>query len=131
MERLDGETVVINFETGQYFSFLNSSADVLWLIEHGGDRGTWMPQLASAFPNLPDVDVVEEQLGAFLDQLLEVNIVEREDTEPQPFRELPHDYERAEWTAPKVKAHQDLVELLAIDPIHDTGEDGWPQSRTH
>ena len=36
LERLDGEVVIISFETGKYFNSNGSAADLLFLIEQVG-----------------------------------------------------------------------------------------------
>jgi hypothetical protein len=30
------------------------------------------------------------------------------------------------WSAPELMIFEDLQDLLLVDPIHDTGEEGWP-----
>lgn len=129
MERLDGETILINFETGQYFSFQNTAADVLWLVHAGVDRAHWPTALQAAFAGLVWDDDIDGQVQQFLAGLAEVGVVEATEGSGGPVQELPDDYARAQWSAPSVYANDDLADLLVIDPIHDTSEDGWPQSR--
>lgn len=130
MERLDGETILINFDTGQYFSFHGPSADVIWLIERGVDRRSWLDVLAGAFSQFPTRETFHDQIDTFINDLLEAEIVEAGASLGELELELPDDYVRGVWTAPELTANQDLVDLLVIDPIHDTGDDGWPESRS-
>lgn len=129
MERLDGETILINFDTGQYFSFQGPSADVLWLVQVGVDRALWPQALQGAFPGLVWDDTVESDVEAFLDGLAEVGVIEAVDEAGGSLEPLPDDYPRGPWAAPSVLANDDLADLLVIDPIHEASEDGWPQSR--
>jgi hypothetical protein len=135
MERLDGETILINFDTGQYFSFQGPSADILWLIQQGVDRSHWAASIKDAFPALVIDDSFDQGIDSFLEGLGEVGIVRDGSGEGTladtggPAIALPDDYVRAAWTAPTVHANDDLVDLLVIDPIHDTSEDGWPETR--
>jgi hypothetical protein len=129
MERLDGETILINFDTGQYFSFQGSSADVLWLVQSGVDATYWPEVLQDAFPGLQWDETVETEVRSFLNGLVEVGVIEATTESGGPGDPLPEDYLRGAWSAPSVFANDDLADLLVIDPIHDTSEDGWPQSR--
>ena len=129
MERLDGETILINFDTGQYFSFQTASADVLWLVQAGVDPAHWPAVLQAAFSGLVWDDTVDAQVPGFLDGLAEVGVIEPAPGPGGPVVELPDDYARDQWSAPSVYANDDLADLLVIDPIHDASEDGWPQSR--
>ncbi len=129
MERLDGETILINFDTGQYFSFQTTSADVLWLVQAGVDAAHWPAVLEAAFTGLVWDDDVDAQVQGFLEGLVEVGVIEAAEGTGGPAQELPDDYARGEWAAPSVYANDDLADLLVIDPIHDASEDGWPQSR--
>lgn len=129
MERLDGETILINFDTGQYFSFQTTSADVLWLVQAGVDPAHWPAVLEGAFAGFMWDDAADAQVQGFLDGLAEVGVIEATDGSGGPAQDLPDDYSRGEWSAPSVYANDDLADLLVIDPIHDASEDGWPQTR--
>jgi hypothetical protein len=130
MERLDGETILINFETGQYFSFRGGAADVLWLVQTGVDRAHWSVVLVDAFPSLTWDEAREVELDTFLVDLAAVGVISPSDAEGGQPEGLPMDYERGTWTPLAVSANDDLADLLVIDPIHEASEDGWPQSRS-
>ena len=129
LERLDGETILINFDTGQYFSFHGPAADVLSLVQANVDRASWPPIAEAAYPGLTWDAGIEAQVDEFLDGLAEVGVIVESDRPSGPDQPLPDDVERSEWVAPTVFANDDLVDLLVIDPIHDASEDGWPQTR--
>lgn len=130
LERLDGETILINFDTGQYFSFQGTSADVLWLVQAGIGRADWGSVLEGAFAGLAWDAERDAEVDAFLAGLVEVGVIESAAPAGTAAEPLPTDYERGAWSAPSVFANDDLADLLVIDPIHDTSEDGWPQSRS-
>lgn len=130
MERLDGETILINFDSGEYFSFRGSSADILWLIDAGVDRRHWLSLLRDAFrDSIIDSDI-EPDIDAFLSDLADAGVIAPSEEVDGPPVSLPDDYSRVAWTAPTVHANDDLADLLLIDPIHDTSDDGWPQTRS-
>ncbi len=129
MERLDGETILINFDSGQYFTFVGPAADILWLVQEGADPATWPAAAEAAFPGLTWDDDVQHQVDAFLAELAEAGVIVATDSVAGGAAELPADYQRGTWVAPSVHANDDLADLLVIDPIHDASEDGWPQVR--
>ena len=131
LERLDGETILINFDSGEYFSFRGSAADILWLIDMGVDRSHWSVILASAFPNLLFDHEIALQVEDFLQHLLEANVIIASSTGGIGDVTLPDDYKRDTWSRPTVDAINDLADLLVIDPIHDVGDDGWPHTQSH
>jgi len=130
MERLDGETIAINFDSGEYFSFQGSSADLLWIIQSGAAHEHWTGVLEAAFPNLKIDQEIQAAIDSFLDELAIAGLIIASDTSGGAALALPDDYIRLAWTNPTVHANDDLADLLIIDPIHDSSEDGWPQSRT-
>lgn len=129
MERLDGETMLINFESGEYFSFREEAADVMWLIDAGVDRSLWASVLESAYPGLVVDGEVEAGIDAFVADLVSRGIVSVVEGSGGPKVDLPDDYHRNAWRSPRVVAHDDLADLLVIDPIHDVSDDGWPELR--
>lgn len=129
MERLDGETILINFDTGQYFSFYGSAADILWLVDAKIDRTYWAGVAEAAFPGLAWDTTVDTQVDEFLAGLVDVGVVTRSEEAGGPAAPLPDDYVRGHWAAPSVFGNDDLADLLIIDPIHEASEDGWPQTR--
>lgn len=131
MERLDGEIILINFDSGQYFSLTSVSADILWLIRQGVPRDQWLGILERAFPGVPASSEVDPTIDAFLAELKDAGIIDDGAVETGESSEsLPDDYVRTAWLAPALEANHDLVDLLLIDPIHDVGDDGWPQLRS-
>ena len=129
MERLDGETIAINFDSGEYFSFRGAAADVLWLISSGTDPQHWQACLTAAFPGLEWSEEIGIDVERFLGELVDAGVIEATEASGGPATPLPADYHRGPWVSPSVHANDDLADLLVIDPIHDSGEDGWPQTR--
>jgi len=124
-ERLDGEVVVISFNTGKYFSAKGPAADLFWLLEKGIDQSLWTSILSENFSNFANVDSgITEFLSAGVAEELFVPL-------ESPSREiptLPMDYVRTAWETPKLVVFEDLQDLLLLDPIHDTSLEGWPTS---
>lgn len=129
MERLDGEVIIVDFESGHYYSFQGPAADLLWLIDHGIATEKWPEILASAY-TMPDWSAVVDDIRTFIDGLVELTLVTPADSALSTLIDLPDDTGRGEWTAPEMLINDELSDLLVIDPIHDVSDDGWPATPT-
>lgn len=105
-EEFDGEIVILNLQTGQYFG-LNDSAAGLWgTVQAGGD-----PAIAS-----------KDHGAQFVARLTELGLIVQSDETAQ--ETAPLDIS----DAPKVDVYDDLSDLILADPIHDVDqEQGWPK----
>jgi hypothetical protein len=131
MERLDGETIAIDFDSGRFFSFRETAADLLWLVTQGVRIGQFSLVLRNYFTIAQDLKEIDKQIEEFLQALTVLNIIEPiADPPSKSIIEvvLPDDYVRAGWVSPMMTSNDQLADLLKIDPIHDVGEGGWPES---
>ena len=125
-ERLDGEVVIISFETGKYFNSNNTAADILFLIENGVNQSLWPKILSSNFTGF---DEQNSGIATFLDMALEEKLLIVSDKVEKKQIDLPSDYVRKGWEPPSLLVFDDLADLLLIDPIHDTSTSGWPTQK--
>jgi len=126
MERLDGEAIAIDFATGKYFSFQGPAADLIWLLQSEVPRSAWNSIIIDAFGDSANSVEILTEIERFLGELDALGLIEPVEWLTGIAEPLPRDYERGEWEAPKIWVEDELAELLVIDPIHDTGDDGWP-----
>ena len=105
-EEFDGEIVVLNLQSGQYFG-LNEPGAALWMaIQSGGD-----PHAVSAMHG-----------AAFAEKLVNLGLIVATDEAATPAQA--QDFA----TAPSIEAYDDLSDLILADPIHDVDEErGWPK----
>ena len=122
-ERLDGEMVIISFETGKYFNANGPAADVLFLIEKNIDQSLWQEILVNHFK---DFLMETSRIDEFVSKLILEKIVLETTLTNFDTVILPEDYQRLEWSTPVLLVFNDLADLLLIDPIHDTSLEGWP-----
>jgi hypothetical protein len=133
MERLDGETIVIDFESGRFYSFRESAADLLWLISLGIEFALFESVLQRYF-SIQDINELTRDVDSFIETILSLNLIEKIvvnseiDSAGLSDVELPEDYLRRDWVSPLLVSNDELSDLLKIDPIHDVTESGWPES---
>lgn len=122
-EYMDGEVVAIHLGTGIYYS-LRGSAAVLWRALDAPRSGT---SLAGLLAENYDVsgDVAGRDVEEFLQRLLAEQLVLQTEAPPAALAPQPVG-ERTAYAAPQLERYSDLQDLLLLDPIHDTGTQGWP-----
>lgn len=122
-ERLDGEVIVLDMSSGRYFSLDGCAADIWTLLYSGLDRSLWEEQLRATYKHSAFFTGIDE----FITQLIDLGLIASGDRSAGDQRfELPADRERDVWTPPVFHSYDDLTDLILIDPVHDTSEDGWP-----
>jgi len=125
-ERLDGELVIISFQSGKYFNANGPAADILFLIEKNVDYSLWQEILSKQFK---DFDISTSNIDKFLLKLIAEEIVQETNESSFDRIALPGDYQRKDWETPTLLVFDDLADLLVIDPIHDTSLGGWPNKK--
>jgi hypothetical protein len=125
-ERLDGEVVVISFNSGKYFSAKNSAADIFWLIQNGISQDLWSEIFIEHFSGF---NAVDSGIEHFLTSGIKEELFLPLSTPSNDAVSLPMDYERGTWEAPKLVIFEDLQDLLLLDPVHDTSLEGWPSTK--
>ena len=123
-ERLDGEVIAISSLSGKYFSLGNTAADIWHLLLHPSNQKDWLEILRLNYENVPES--AEQEIKLLLKKLLEENLIRPEVIANSPEVFLPSDTVRGKWITPDVIIFDDLRDLLLVDPIHDTSEEGWP-----
>jgi len=128
-EMIDGEVVVIDLASGNYFSLVDSAA-VIWATLVA--RPTH-DDVAACLGRVYDADpeACFTVSGAFLDTLVAEGLVVQVEHAPEgaalpslppvsgPLRE------------PRLEKFDDMQQLILLDPVHEIDEAvGWPRLRT-
>jgi len=120
---IDGEVILINFDSGAYYSACRSGARVLALIEAGQSVEQIVEWLARSHGAARET--VEREIGEFIAELEgEALIVAAENVAGA---ELPPTATATTpFEAPRLEKFDDLKDILLLDPIHDGGQPAWP-----
>jgi hypothetical protein len=128
-EVFDDEVVIINLETGVYYSVSGLAAEI-WTRIDEATAADIIGELAAKY-GMPAQDV-EASVQPFLDQLGTEGLIVSDPgvsgTRTQPRGE---ETERAmpgarPFEAPVLRKYSDMQDLLLLDPIHEVDEVGWP-----
>ena len=130
-EIIDGEVVIMNLTSGNYYSSDQVGAVIWGWIEAGKtfrdiEQGLALRYAAGA-------EDLTATLTAFVDRLLEEKLVREIALGPTPVADNGHALNGAaggeRFVAPALHVYTDMQDLLLLDPIHDVDEAGWPRPR--
>ena len=130
-EAIEGEVMVINLDSGAYYSVSGAGAVVWKALLEGATTAALVADASSRF------DVDRAKLAGDVDQFVadlvtEGILVPVDDagngapTEPPAeSRSAPHDG-KVRYDGLRFERYDDMRALLVVDPVHEVGEFGWP-----
>jgi len=125
-ETLDNETIIINLETGVYYS-LNPMGTLIWkAINAKLSFGLICNQLKGKYPEAVEIEGIVEKYITFLELEQLVKKIDFCETNLQEF-EVILQSELSSYVPPAIEKYEDMQEMLLADPIHEVEEDGWPK----
>ncbi len=131
-EILDGEAVIMNLKSGNYFS-TDKVGSFLWaLIEKGASDESMVQALTSHFE--VEENQVSPAVDAFLNDLITNELVRANESGGTAQFDVPESdmaqlNGQTSFVAPVLNVYSDMQDLLLLDPIHDVDEGGWPSAR--
>jgi hypothetical protein len=128
-ETIDEEVMLIDLATGNYYCLRHAGVDIWHAIERGADEGGIGDALELRY------DGRREQMVSAVHQLLEEltgeGLIVSADGDGQA--ESPvitptpdGDGTRAPFRGPVLEKHDDMQDLILLDPVHEVDERGWP-----
>jgi hypothetical protein len=122
-ETLEGETMLINMENGNYYS-LNKTASVLWaLVEAGRTQQDILTSFLSRYEG--DADTITASVTKGIELFLNDRLV-AESNEPLHSAAEDTVATKLPFEPLVIERHEDMQEMLLADPIHDVDASGWP-----
>jgi len=131
-ETIDGEAVIINLDSGNYYSLVEVGSFIWDLVGAGASADEVRNLILQKYQgSATDIDRGVQELLAQLQ--LEHLIVPVDGAEPldlaQLNPELPSNtvQDKLPFNPPSLHKYSDMQELLLLDPIHDVDDAGWPK----
>jgi hypothetical protein len=120
-EQINGEVVILQFDTGTYFSMRESAAALWELLAHAGSTQTLLAWAGEAGADPAAVE-------AFLGEIAGAGLTRTEPASPpdRAAAELALKELGSARMPPSVERFTDLQDLLLADPIHEAAPAGWP-----
>ena len=123
-EVIDDEAIIVNLESGAYYSLRNAGAEAWRLLAGSASMGQVAERIALLFE--ADPATIEDAVGRlFADLQAEQLIVSADAATEAPA--LPDvSGPRRAFEAPTLEKFTDMADLLLLDPIHEVSPRGWP-----
>lgn len=129
-ETIDGEAVIINLDSGNYYSLVDAGSFIWSLIEKGASAPEVRKVVLQTYQgNEQDIDQGVQELMAQLEQenLIVPVAGAGEALDVCQVSQSSNGHERPSFKAPLLNKFSDMQELLLLDPIHDVDDAGWPK----
>ncbi len=131
-DMIDGEVIIINMDSGTYFSLLSTGVEIWQLIQVGAAVDQIHTILASRYSAGPDE--ISSALADLLNKLESEHLIapleeKKGDADIQAVLNFPTTSEKQPFAQPVLEKYTDMAELLLLDPIHDVNETGWPKTK--
>lgn len=130
-ETIEGESVIINLDTGIYYSMQRTAAAIWEQIEQRRTVGDILDRIKAQFVDVgEDIDA---QVQQFLKELVEEALVREAADHDAGENSDPAGGETGApglpFERPMLNRYSDMADLLLLDPIHEVDETGWPQMK--
>ncbi|MEX1020865.1 MAG: PqqD family protein [Litorilinea sp.] len=139
-ETIEGETIIIDFDSGTYYSAQNVAHDIWRLLDAGHDTQQIATAIATRYTGAQQE--IAAHVIAFVEKLAaDALIVVVPDAHPaetsvKSATALNGGAENGEavndagalpsFAPPGLEQYTDMQDLLLLDPIHEVDEQGWP-----
>ncbi len=127
-ETISGEVVIINMMTGDYYSLVETGAEIWEMLIHGCSLAEISDRLEKKYISSPEE--IQASLTALVLSLENEGLVSKSDgiAAPDQSLDLSQDLSnnRLAFIPAELNKYNDMQELLLVDPIHDVDESGWP-----
>jgi len=129
-ETIDGEAVIINLDSGNYYSLVEVGSFIWSLIEQGASASEVQNVILQTYQG--DAQDVDRGVQELLAQLQQENLIVPVDAAAEAFdpgQVMPSNngHEKPSFNPPLLHKYSDMQELLLLDPIHDVDDAGWPK----
>jgi hypothetical protein len=125
-DTIEGEVIVIDLDSGTYYSLRETSAEIWHCIKAGADEASIVDLLAERY--VASREEIASAVSPLLDELAAERLIEEaEGAAPaEPVSASYAQNGRVPFIAPVLEKHTDMQDLILLDPVHDVTEAGWP-----
>lgn len=116
------EVVLVNLETGVYYSLRGSAAQVWIRIENHFNSQEILESLTILYSNF--TKDAELEIVQFIHELWDKKLIKHIDNlEQVPLSAIGLE---KPYTPPVMEMYSDMQDILLLDPVHDVDKTGWP-----
>ncbi len=131
-ETIDGETVILDLDKGNYYSLVGIGADIWGFMENDATMGSIIEIISNNYQGeRGDIDVA---INKFVSELMHEGLVVPYNENNPENEESSHvqvqtglKENKPSFEIPKLNKYTDMQDLLLLDPIHEVDDKkGWP-----
>ncbi len=127
-ETIDGEVVIVHLEKGDYYSLMNSGADIWNGIETGMSQTEIVAKMEAIYEG--DSAEIASSVNNLIEELKAEEIIIPVEKNGHQITEITPVETKLKFEPATLGKYTDMEELLALDPIHEVDEMGWPNAKT-
>jgi len=129
-ETIEGESVIINLDTGIYYSLDNIGAIIWDALGNGHSVTDLSASIASHYQiDAEDVETtINDLINKLLAEKLIISLPETERVSSVAPLSFPAE-KQIPFVKPVLNKFGDMQDLLLLDPIHEVDEAGWPYTK--
>lgn len=130
-ETIDGEVVIVNLETGNYYSLADTGERIWAAVERAASVDDIVAEIRESYEARGDH--LEDTVGSFLEELEREGLIAPLQDEESPPIGAPTTAvsTRATFSVPVLQKFTDMQELILLDPVHEIQEvRGQPHPKT-
>ena len=127
-ETVEGEVLLIDLGTGNYYSLRGTGAVIWHALEQGARVDEILAILERAYEGENELEIA---LGRFLEEVMVEELVIPMDTGCEAVTPpIEMVVSGARFEAPLLEKYTDMQELVLLDPVHDFEDaEGWPGAK--
>ena len=133
-EMIDGEVVIVNLDRGDYYSLVKAGADIWEELTKGVARVDILENMVDRYDT--SRETLESAINELIEKLQLEELIVIEQTDDLPTTDTTNkqietngNKEKLGFEKPTLQKYTDMEELLALDPIHEVDEMGWPNAK--
>ncbi len=130
-EAVNGETMIVKLDTGNYYSLNTTGGEVWTLIEKGASESQILTRIAELYGI--DQNTATETIKSFLNHLIQEGLIFPDGVSRDAGAGLLSGTitnQTNSFEPPLLQKYSDMQELLILDPIHEVSEAGWPNPKS-
>lgn len=123
-EIFEGEIIVVNLESGKYYAMRREAADIFHLCLQHASANEIASCLAASYGG--DATRIASSAQSFLAKLQHEGLLTQSPSRPGDAAPTIPTQSLAPFAEPEFEVHNDMQDLLMLDPIHEVDTAGWP-----
>jgi hypothetical protein len=130
-ETIEGEVILIDLKTGTYYSLRGVGAAIWQGIVAGADSEQIADELLRRYD--ASNDQAADAVQSLIRELERESLIRTDDgdgdaAEPPTFENGAG--ARLPFELSALEKHTDMQDLILLDPVHEVGAEGWPQTKS-